>query len=237
MKRFEDPKLLAGHGAFVGDVTLPDMLHAAVLRSPYAHARLAAVDVSAARDLPGVVAVLTGADIAGILPDIPTRATERERAVDALHVPEHPLLATDKVCYVGQAVAMVVAECRAWLGRAWADLDSAAILLAWNRPRSDTALFRCQQTVEKAWKAFLFWHDVSFRKTHNLRELGDACARVDGSLESHAERAEDVTQFAWVFRHPGEPEDPPRQEAEKALDLAREVYDPILARLPEEVQP
>jgi carbon-monoxide dehydrogenase large subunit len=110
VKRFEDPKLLTGHGAFVGDVTLPDMLHAAVLRSPYAHARITAVDVSAARDLPGVVAVLTGADIAGILPDIPTRAMEGERAVDALHAPEHPLLATNKVCYVGQAVAMVVAN-------------------------------------------------------------------------------------------------------------------------------
>ena len=66
VKRFEDPKLLTGHGAFVGDLTLPDMLHAVVLRSPYAHARITAVDVSAARDLPGVVAVLTGADRAGI---------------------------------------------------------------------------------------------------------------------------------------------------------------------------
>lgn len=43
-----------------------------------------------------------------------------------------------------------VAECRAWIGRACADLDSAAIVLAWNRPRSDMAPFRCQQTVEKA---------------------------------------------------------------------------------------
>lgn len=110
MKRFEDPKLVTGHGSFVGDVKLPDMLHAAVLRSPYAHARIRSVDVSAARDLPGVVAILTGADIAGILPDIPTRAMEGERAMDELHPPEHPVLATEKVCYVGQAVALVVAR-------------------------------------------------------------------------------------------------------------------------------
>jgi HEPN domain-containing protein len=89
-----------------------------------------------------------------------------------------------------------VAECRAWLGRAWADLDSPSILLGADRSRPDTALFHCQQVVEKAWKAFLFWNDVPFRKTHDLRELGVACAS--------AERAEDLTQFAWVFRYPGE---------------------------------
>ena len=67
-----------------------------------------------------------------------------------------------------------LAECRAWLDRAWADIDSAAILLGSSRPRPDTALFHCQQAVEKVWKALLFWHDVPFRKTHNLRELGEA---------------------------------------------------------------
>jgi carbon-monoxide dehydrogenase large subunit len=110
MKAFEDPKLVTGRGSFVDDITLPDMLHAAVLRSPYAHARIRTVDVSAARTMPGVVAVLTGADIAGILPDIPTRAMTGERTMDELRPPEHPLLAKDKVCYVGQAVAVVVAR-------------------------------------------------------------------------------------------------------------------------------
>src|SRR5919108_3956023 len=108
VKRFEDPKLITGRGAFVDDIKLPDMLHAAVLRSPYAHARVRSVDASAARALPGVATVLTGADIAGVLPDIPTRAMTGERAVDELRPPEHPLLAKDKVCYVGQAVAVVV---------------------------------------------------------------------------------------------------------------------------------
>ncbi|MGH8072119.1 MAG: xanthine dehydrogenase family protein molybdopterin-binding subunit [Candidatus Entotheonellia bacterium] len=110
MKAVEDPKLVTGRGAFVDDLTLPDMLHAAVLRSPYAHARIRAVDVAAARTIPGVVAVLTGADIASVLPDIPTRAMTGERAMDELRPPEHPLLAKNKVCYVGQAVAVVVAH-------------------------------------------------------------------------------------------------------------------------------
>src|SRR2546425_1827970 len=110
MKRFEDPRLVTGNGAFVGDLTLPDMLHAAVLRSQHAHARLRGVEVSAAHALPGVVVVLTGADIAGVLSGIPTRAMTGERAVDALQAPEYPLLAHDKVCYVGQPIAVVVAQ-------------------------------------------------------------------------------------------------------------------------------
>ena len=110
MKRFEDPRLVTGNGAFVGDLTLPDMLHAAVLRSQHAHARLRGIDIAAARAVPGVVAVLTGADITGVLPGIPTRAMTGERAVDALQAPEYPLLAHDKVCYVGQPIAVVVAH-------------------------------------------------------------------------------------------------------------------------------
>jgi carbon-monoxide dehydrogenase large subunit len=110
MKRFEDPRLVTGNGVFVGDLTLPDMLHATVARSQHAHARLRRVDVAAARAVPGVVAVLTGVDIAGVLPGIPTRAMTGERAVDVLHAPEYPLLAQDKVCYVGQPMAVVVAH-------------------------------------------------------------------------------------------------------------------------------
>ncbi len=130
-----------------------------------------------------------------------------------------------------------VAECHAWLDRAWADLDSAAILLGAARSHPDTAMFHCQQVVEKAWKAFLFWHDVPFRKTHDLRELGGACSALDSSLQPLAEQAEDLTQFAWLLRYPGEPEEPAREEAEAALALAQAVYNAVLARLPEEVHP
>jgi aerobic carbon-monoxide dehydrogenase large subunit len=112
LKRFEDPRLLTGKGSFVDDIQLPDMLHAAVLRSPHAHARLRAIDVSAARSCPGVVAVLTGADIAGVLEDVPTRAMVGGWEVDEMKPVEQPVLARGKVCYVGQPVAIVVAQDR-----------------------------------------------------------------------------------------------------------------------------
>jgi carbon-monoxide dehydrogenase large subunit len=110
VKRFEDRRLVTGHGTFVGDLKVSDLLHAAVLRSLYAHARIRSVDVSAARDLPGVVAILAGGDIAGVLENIPTRAMVGERAMDEVRPPAQPLLAQDKVCYVGQPIAVVVAQ-------------------------------------------------------------------------------------------------------------------------------
>jgi aerobic carbon-monoxide dehydrogenase large subunit len=112
LKRLEDPKLVTGHGAFVDDIQLPDMLYACVLRSPHAHARIKSIDVAPARRLPGVVAVLTGADIAGVLRDLPTRAMEGEWQVDEVKAPEQPVLARGKVCYVGQPVAVAVARDR-----------------------------------------------------------------------------------------------------------------------------
>src|SRR5277367_5873795 len=63
IKRSEDPRILTGAGRYVDDIKLPGMLHAAFVRSPLAHGRVLSVDVSAARALPGVVAVLTGAEL------------------------------------------------------------------------------------------------------------------------------------------------------------------------------
>src|SRR5215831_2794772 len=110
LKRLEDPRLVAGKGSFVDDIHLPHMLYAAVLRSFYAHALLRSLDVSAARSLPGVVAVLTGEDIAKDVQDLPTLAMTGGWAVDEMHPLGHPVLATTTVCYVGQPVAVVVAR-------------------------------------------------------------------------------------------------------------------------------
>jgi carbon-monoxide dehydrogenase large subunit len=112
LKRFEDAPLVTGQGSFIGDMSLPNMLHAAVFRSDYAHALIRSIDVSAARRLPGVVSVLTAADIEGILQDLPSRPMAGERMVEEMNPPSHPLLAGEKVCYAGQAVALVVAEDR-----------------------------------------------------------------------------------------------------------------------------
>src|SRR5499426_1276524 len=112
LKRFEDPKLVTGQGSFVDDIQLPDMLHAAIVRSSHAHARIRAIDVTVVRRMVGVVAVLTGADIAGVLGDVPTRTMSGGWEVDEMHPVEQPVLARDKVCYVGQPVAIVVAQNR-----------------------------------------------------------------------------------------------------------------------------
>ena len=107
LKRFEDPRLLRGEGSFVDDMKMPGMLHAYFVRSPHAHARILSVDASAALKQPGVVAVLTGRDTKGVIKDIPHRYMKE---LEGVTVPEHPALAGEKVCYVGQPVAVVVAE-------------------------------------------------------------------------------------------------------------------------------
>ena len=110
LKRFEDPRLITGQGLFVDDVALPGMLHVAILRSPHAHARIKSLDAAEARSLPGVVHVLTSEDIEGVLQPVPTGVGVYEGKFDQIEAPEHPVLARGKVCYVGQPVAMVVAQ-------------------------------------------------------------------------------------------------------------------------------
>ncbi len=109
VKRFEDPRLLTGKGMFVDDLQMPDMLYAAVLRSPHAHAYIRSIHTLAARKLLGVAAVLTAKDIAAAVKDIPPRPTPE---LEGINVPAHPVLAREKVCYVGQPVAVVVAHDR-----------------------------------------------------------------------------------------------------------------------------
>jgi carbon-monoxide dehydrogenase large subunit len=109
VKRREDPRLLIGQGTFVDDLRLPEMLYAAVLRSPHAHAAIRSISTRPARRLSGVAAVLTAADIAGAVHDIPPRPTPE---LEGINVPAHPVLARDNVCYVGQPVAVVVAPDR-----------------------------------------------------------------------------------------------------------------------------
>ena len=107
VRRFEDHRLLTGQGSFVDDMKLPGLLHAVVLRSPHAHAGIRSIDVRTASRLPGVVAVITAADIQDLAVHLPTRTNIDD--VD-LSPPRHPILASEKVCYVGQAVAVVIAE-------------------------------------------------------------------------------------------------------------------------------
>lgn len=123
-----------------------------------------------------------------------------------------------------------------WTRQGWTS-ERAVPDLAQDPPFTGDAMFHAQQAAEKALKGSLAWHETPFRKTHDLRELFEACCQVDSSLRGLAGRAEGLTPYAWVFRYPGEVDEPPRDDAEVALALAREVLDAMLARLPEEVRP
>ncbi len=133
LTRKEDARLLTGHGRFTADLLRPDMAWAGMLRSPHAHARIRAIDTSAAAAIPGVIAVLTGQDYAadglgGIpsgsdlikFPGTPANQGFRFR-------PEHPALARDRVRFVGDTVALVIAEtesiARDALEAIWVDYD------------------------------------------------------------------------------------------------------------------
>lgn len=91
--------------------------------------------------------------------------------------------------------------------------------------------------VEETIKGFLTWHGRSFRKTHNLFELGESCVAIDPELESLLRKAAPLTEYAWRFRYPGDPAEPDTEEAEAAFTSARQVHEALLARLPKVVQP
>src|SRR3989337_1663660 len=101
------PPLITGKGCYVDDIKLPGMLHMAVLRSPYAHAKIRSIDTSAAKAIKGMVLVVTG-------PELPERLNVNvPPAVRGQKIPPHPVLARGVVHAPGTPVAAVVAESRA----------------------------------------------------------------------------------------------------------------------------
>src|ERR1700716_2009919 len=108
VRRNEDPGLLRGLGSFVDDIDPPGVLHAAILRSPYGHARISSIDTSAARAHPGVRGVYTAADLGAFNQPAPLVIPHPSLTHGRTQRP----LAVDKVCYIGEAVAMVVADDR-----------------------------------------------------------------------------------------------------------------------------
>src|ERR1700680_4919339 len=125
--RREDQRLLTGRGQFIADLDLPQMLHAAFVRSPHAHARIKAIDVSRAAAAPGVAYVLTGPELVRELPPVSDTQLALPSKWTALvqHKfinPQQPLLAHDKVRHVGEAVAVIVADSR------YAAEDAAALV-------------------------------------------------------------------------------------------------------------
>ena len=112
--RFEDPRLIRGGGRYIDDIVLPGMAFGCVVRSPHAHANIRAIDAAKAKSAPGVLAVITGADWAASgFGDLPVPDGLKRRDGSPMYRPRYPALARDRVRFVGDPVAFVVAETRA----------------------------------------------------------------------------------------------------------------------------
>ncbi len=107
IRRREDPRLITGSATYTDDITLPGMVHAAMLRSDHAHAKITRIDTSRAASAPGVIAVYTGADIEGALAPMPCAWLLPD---SDLKIAAYPCIAKDVVRYTGDIVATVVAE-------------------------------------------------------------------------------------------------------------------------------
>src|SRR5271154_522355 len=108
LRRREDRKFLTGRGRYVDDIKPPGTLHLAILRSPHAHARITGIDLSAAKAAAGVRLALEGADLGGKIGDI-----KPNWIIPGTVVPDRPVVAVDRVRFVGECVALVLAETQA----------------------------------------------------------------------------------------------------------------------------
>jgi HEPN domain-containing protein len=127
-------------------------------------------------------------------------------------------------------------DTRAWFEKAQKDLRCAQIDLAADPPATEDALYHCQQAAEKVLKAFLVWHDQPFPKTHDLGKLGNQAVGVDRTLEPLIDEIVELTKYAWIFRYPGEVDEPSVVEAVEVLHKVRGFIDAMTSRFPEETR-
>jgi aerobic carbon-monoxide dehydrogenase large subunit len=181
VRRREDPRFLRGEGRFVDDVTLPGLLHAAFLRSPHAHARIASIDAVRARRLPGVAAVFTHADLVRWMKPLPVfGATPPGLAAairfDVRHAPQWALC-KDVARHVGEPVAMVVAD-----NRARAEDAAEAIDVAWEPLPAVADMVTAGEAggplVHPEWST-----NVAVGFTHGIGDAERALAAADVVLE------------------------------------------------------
>ena len=111
LRRREDKRFITGDGQFTDDVTLPNQTYGVFLRSPHAHARIRSIDLAAAKAAPGVIDIITGADLADAkVGGLPCGWLIHSKDGTPMKEPAHPVLAQGKVRHVGDQVALVVAE-------------------------------------------------------------------------------------------------------------------------------
>ncbi len=142
IERLEDFRFVRGRGQYVDDLARKDMLHAAILRSAVAHGRIRAIDVSHARKMPGVHAVITAADLGDSIPLVPMRL----QPMPEFEAFGQPVMARDKVRYVGEALAMVLADSAGVaedaLGAIEVDVEPLPVVANWqSAAKNETLLF------------------------------------------------------------------------------------------------
>jgi len=126
---------------------------------------------------------------------------------------------------------------RQWIERSKAGLHGAEVALAGKPLITEHACFHAQQAVEKALKAFLVYHEVEFAWTHQIGLLLELCARQDEGFSHFVTTAVPLTEYAVRFRYPFSEPPPPLEQARAALDTARQVFQFVAERLPEETHP
>jgi carbon-monoxide dehydrogenase large subunit len=200
LKRKEDPRMITGRGYYTEDIQLPGMLHAAIVRSPEAHAAIESIDTSAARQRSGVVAVLTGEDLAGDFAG-PLAMVWAPPGVE-MRTPEHWPVKRGEVKHVGDPVAVVVATSRA------AAFDAAEDVFVEYAPKP--VVVDPEQALEDG--APLVWESFGTNKTHEWAVAG-------GDFDAAQAEAEVTVEARYVnHRTSGAPIEPRCSVAESRGD-------------------
>lgn len=121
-------------------------------------------------------------------------------------------------------------EIQQWLLKSQRDLEAAKVLF--EHGLFDIVVYHCQQSAEKALKAYLVYQEVILQKTHNLVVLLESCLAFDINFEILRDSAEILTPYATEFRYPGDTIEPEKYEAEEALAIASLVLDFVVKLLP-----
>jgi aerobic carbon-monoxide dehydrogenase large subunit len=165
IERLEDFRLVRGRGQYVDDLARNDMLHAAILRSTVAHGRIRHIDLSGARKMPGVHAVITAADLGNPTPSVPMRL----QPMPEFEAFGQPVMARDKVRYVGEALAMVLADSAGVaedaLSAIEVDIEPLPAVANWqSAARNQTLLFENKgSNVTMKFRAVLGDADAAFK--------------------------------------------------------------------------
>lgn len=122
-----------------------------------------------------------------------------------------------------------------WLMKSRRDLLSAKRLVRGEEPYLDTAIYHCQQSVEKAVKGWLVYHDQPFEKSHDLRLLVTQASEVELKFKDWLDIAVQVAPYATAYRYPGEILEPTKEEYEEAFKAASKFYEFVCSMLPSEL--